>query len=167
LRFYWENSRRDHAVRTEQQRQVATRRTVLIGAGAVGVGAAAVACGGKTQAPEASTPEASASTTAAAPTSTVAPVEVKTSDVPVAGGVILKDQDTVVTQPQAGDFKAFSATCTHKGCKVGSVGDGTINCPCHGSKYSITDGAVVNGPASKPLPAKTATVNGDTVTVTS
>ncbi|MFI7068358.1 transglycosylase domain-containing protein [Kribbella sp. NPDC050124] len=31
---------------------------------------------------------------------------------------------------------------------------GTINCNCHGSRFNISDGSVVNGPATQPLPAK-------------
>ena len=56
----------------------------------------------------------------------------------------------MVTQPAAGEFRAFSATCTHQGCAVGDVTDGTINCPCHGSKFAVADGAVVDGPARRP-----------------
>jgi Rieske Fe-S protein len=92
---------------------------------------------------------------------------IKTSDIPVGGGRIFKDEKLVVTQPSSGDFKAFSAVCTHAGCIVSKIADGTIDCPCHGSKYSIEDGSVEDGPAPKPLPEKTVTVSpaGDTLTV--
>lgn len=70
----------------------------------------------------------------------------------------------MVTQPKAGDFKAFSAVCTHAGCIVSSVGDGTINCACHGSRFSIDNGGVEHGPATKPLPAANITVKGDSIT---
>jgi Rieske Fe-S protein len=90
---------------------------------------------------------------------------IKTSDIPVGGGKIFADDKLVVTQPTAGDFKAFSAVCTHAGCVVAKVADGTIDCPCHGSKYSIEDGSVEDGPAPKPLPEKTVAVTGDTLTV--
>ncbi|EST22725.1 hypothetical protein N566_26315 [Streptomycetaceae bacterium MP113-05] len=75
----------------------------------------------------------------------------QTSEVPEGGGTILKDQELVVTQPTAGEFKAFSAVCTHQGCLVASVADGTINCPCHGSRFTIGDGSVAHGPATQPL----------------
>lgn len=88
-----------------------------------------------------------------------------TSDVPVGGGAIFKDQEIVVTQPTAGDFLAFSAICTHQGCVVEEVADGTINCGCHGSKYSIEDGSVVGGPAPEPLPEEKVTVEGDQITL--
>jgi Rieske Fe-S protein len=68
----------------------------------------------------------------------------------------------VVTQPTAGVFKGFSATCTHAGCTVKNVADGTINCPCHGSKFNL-DGTVANGPAARPLEAKTVSVQGDSI----
>lgn len=75
------------------------------------------------------------------------------SDIPVGGGTIFPDEKVVVTQPTQGDFKAFSAVCTHAGCPVATVADGTIQCPCHGSRFSIEDGAVEDGPAPDPLPA--------------
>jgi Rieske Fe-S protein len=74
-----------------------------------------------------------------------------TSDVPVGGGKILAGKKIVITQPRAGSFEAFAAVCTHLGCTVSSVSGGTINCPCHGSKFSITNGSVVTGPAASAL----------------
>ncbi|WP_327120074.1 Rieske (2Fe-2S) protein [Streptomyces sp. NBC_01341] len=87
----------------------------------------------------------------------------RTSDIPVGGGAIFKDRKIVVTQPKAGDFKAFSAVCTHAGCIVATVADGTIDCPCHGSRFGIGDGAVERGPATRPLPPERITVEGGTV----
>ena len=75
----------------------------------------------------------------------------RTADIPVGGGKILTDKKIVITEPQSGTFKAFTAVCTHQGCIVDSVSGGTINCPCHGSKFSIVNGSVVNGPAPSPL----------------
>ena len=85
------------------------------------------------------------------------------ADVPVGGGIVLAAQDLVVTQPVAGTFKGFSATCTHQGCKVNEVAGGTINCPCHGSKFAVADGAPTAGPASRPLPEKAVAVQGTSV----
>ncbi|MDT5112804.1 MAG: hypothetical protein QOE20_4694, partial [Mycobacterium sp.] len=84
----------------------------------------------------------------------------KTADVPVGGGVIAGD--TVVTQPTAGVFKGLSSICTHAGCNVSEIVDGTIDCPCHGSKFNL-DGTVAKGPATKPLEAKAITVQGDSI----
>ena len=90
---------------------------------------------------------------------------IKTSEIPVGGGKIFASDRVVVTQPTAGQFKAFSAICTHQGCPVSKISGGTIDCPCHFSKFSIVDGSVKGGPAPKPLPEKTVTVTGDTLTV--
>ncbi|GAA3147383.1 Rieske (2Fe-2S) protein [Streptomyces rectiviolaceus] len=89
----------------------------------------------------------------------------KTSDVPVGGGKVLKDKKLVVTQPEEGDFKAFSAVCTHSGCIVSEVADGTINCACHGSKYRVADASVADGPAPRPLPPQNITVTGNSITL--
>jgi Rieske Fe-S protein len=80
------------------------------------------------------------------------------ADIPVGGGKIYTAAKIVVTQPSKGEYKAFSAICTHVGCLCNQVADGTINCPCHGSKFKITDGSVVTGPAPAALAAKTITV---------
>ncbi|MGN6634608.1 MAG: Rieske (2Fe-2S) protein [Oryzihumus sp.] len=77
-------------------------------------------------------------------------VLVAAAKVPVGGGVILSTQNVVVTQPSKGSFEGFSATCTHMGCQLGSVAAGTINCPCHGSQFSIKDGSNVTGPMGEP-----------------
>jgi Rieske Fe-S protein len=86
-----------------------------------------------------------------------------TSDVPVGGGKILADKKIVITQPRAGSFEAFSAVCTHQGCTVSSVSGGTINCPCHGSKFSITNGSVVTGPAASALAPVSIKVQGTSI----
>ena len=79
------------------------------------------------------------------------------------GGTIIDGKNVVVTQPAAGTFKGFSAVCTHQGCIVSSVSGGTINCPCHGSQFSIKDGSVVAGPAPRPLPAVAVKVQGTSI----
>jgi Rieske Fe-S protein len=86
-----------------------------------------------------------------------------TAEIPVGGGKVLTDKKIVITQPQAGSFHAFTAICTHLGCIVNTVSGGTINCPCHGSKYSIVNGSVVNGPAPLPLAAVSIKVQGTSI----
>jgi Rieske Fe-S protein len=69
----------------------------------------------------------------------------------------------VITQPQAGSFRAFTAICTHQGCTVSTVSGGTINCPCHGSKFSVASGSVVAGPAPSPLAPVAIKVQGTSI----
>ncbi|CAM5287289.1 Rieske (2Fe-2S) protein [Streptomyces abikoensis] len=82
----------------------------------------------------------------------------KAADIPEGGGKVFPDRKVVVTQPAKGEFKAFSAVCTHQGCVVRDVSGGTINCPCHGSKFGIADGSVKGGPAQRPLPQEQVSV---------
>ena len=133
-----------------------------------GLAAAAIAglssCTTYGSGPAAQPSEAAGSGSVSAGGSAGAPLTAKEADIPVGSGKVFPDAKAVITQPKKGEFKAFSAVCTHQGCLVETVTD-TINCPCHGSKYSITDGSVVNPPAPQPLPAKTIKVSGDTLTV--
>ncbi len=116
------------------------------------------------ESPSASASETSASAapSSAGPTADAAHTVAK-SDVAEGGGKI--GSDFVITQPAAGTYKAFSNVCTHQGCLVNKIADGTIDCPCHGSKYSIKDGSVTAGPAPSPLPSKTVTASGDNLLV--
>jgi Rieske Fe-S protein len=86
-----------------------------------------------------------------------------TSDIPVGGGAIYTAAKVVVTQPASGQYMAFSAVCTHVGCLVNKVTSGTIDCPCHGSEFKITNGAGVTGPAPSPLPARRIKIVDDQV----
>ncbi|HEX5267922.1 MAG TPA: Rieske (2Fe-2S) protein [Acidimicrobiales bacterium] len=68
-------------------------------------------------------------------------------------GVVVSDQNVVVTLASDSTVHAFSATCTHQGCTVDAVQNGVITCPCHGSRFDARTGAVLTGPAPRPLPA--------------
>ena len=161
-----------------------TRRGVLLGVGLAGLGGALAGCSTAAvpyDANEAGVPpngpapggmpSSGAMTSQAAPGSRATPsrsaparkkakpkltgmVLGATSDIPVGGGAIYSAAKVVVTQPASGQYKAFSAVCTHVGCIVNKVTNGTIDCPCHGSEFKVTNGAVVTGPAPSPLPAK-------------
>src|ERR1700756_5848933 len=156
--------------RTTPSVAVSSRRTALACAGAA---CAAVLAGcskynsnnggvaGSQPAPatsSAAAPVGSGSGVAAGPAALAS-----TSDVPVGGGKILTDKKIVITQPHAGTFDAFTAVCTHQGCIVTTVSGGTINCPCHGSKFSVANGSVVNGPASSPLAPGSIKVQGTSI----
>jgi len=86
-----------------------------------------------------------------------------TSEVPIGAGTVFADQEVVVVQPTKGDFRAYSAVCTHQGCLVTEVTGGAISCPCHGSTFDITDGAVIQGPAQEALPGVELAIDGTTL----
>ena len=140
-----------------------TRRGVLRGAAVSGVALPVLAaCGADDATTGTSAPETSAGGGGAGGAS------VATADVPVGGGTIVTDDDDnvfVVTQPAEGEFKAFSGICTHQKCPVTEVAGDEIVCNCHGSRYAVADGSVVEGPAPAPLAEVTATVEGDQVVV--
>jgi Rieske Fe-S protein len=85
------------------------------------------------------------------------------ADVPVGGCFVVSDAKVVVTQPTEGDFKAFSAVCTHQGCLVETSSDGEIPCPCHNSRFSLEDGSPLSGPATASLASVAITVDGDAI----
>ncbi|MFJ9146365.1 Rieske (2Fe-2S) protein [Streptomyces griseus] len=144
----------------------ARRRTVLA-AGAAGAAALATGCGSSDEGgggDTSGTPTASDGASDGASPGASDGVELAaTGDIPVGGGTVFKERKVVVTQPEEGEFKAFSAVCTHASCLVSTVSDGTINCPCHGSRFSITDAAVEAGPAPRPLPAERISVSGGAI----
>ncbi|MFF8773188.1 Rieske (2Fe-2S) protein [Kitasatospora sp. NPDC015120] len=132
-----------------------TRRTLLCGAAAVLAAGGAVAVTGCSS-------SASDSGSAARTPVDVGPA----SAVPVGGGTVYREKKIVVTQPAEGQYKAFSAKCTHAGCIVDQVRNQKIQCPCHGSLFGIADGAVLDGPAPAPLPEYAVEVEGGNLKVT-
>ncbi|MEU6444450.1 Rieske (2Fe-2S) protein [Streptomyces sp. NPDC047046] len=122
----------------------ASRRTFVAAAGASGLAALLAACGGSSSG---SGGKGSAGSAAGGHGTTLG----STADIPEGGGKIFTDAKVVVTQPSKGEFKAFTSVCTHQGCQVAGVSGGTINCACHGSKFSIEDGSVKHAPATSPL----------------
>ncbi|MCX4760458.1 Rieske (2Fe-2S) protein [Streptomyces sp. NBC_01275] len=157
------------------------RRAVMAAAGAAGLTVALTACGGSDDSSSSSSSSGSTGTTGS--TGSTATESASTggtgggdnaaagaalaavADIPEGGGKIFESEKVVVTQPTAGEYKAFSAVCTHMGCAVKSIADGVINCPCHNSNFSITDGSVKSGPATTALPEVKITVSGDSITL--
>lgn len=148
-------------------RAPATRRGVLAGAGLAGLAGAISACGlgGSSGSAYGSGSGATGATGAASGSAGggSAGALAATSEIPVGGGKVFAAKKVVVTQPEAGTFKAFSAVCTHQQCVVDQVANGTISCPCHGSTFSAKDGSVTGGPAPSPLPAESIKVSGSEI----
>lgn len=145
--------------RSEVSRREAAK--VVGAAGAVIAGTGALAGCGQVSQTASSAVSAAASNAASAVKDAVSK-----ADVPVGGGVVLKPLKVIVTQPTAGDYKAFSAVCPHQGCLVGGVTDGLIVCPCHNSQFDIATGEVKAGPAKGPLAPKQVTLGADGLTIT-
>ncbi|KJK35104.1 iron-sulfur protein [Streptomyces variegatus] len=146
-----------------------SRRTVVAAVGAAGLTVALTACGseddpstGQDAAGGGATNEGGGSSAGAGAGGAAL---AKTADIPEGSGKIFKDEKVVVSQPAAGDFKAFSTICTHRNCPMVDLKDDIISCTCHGSRFSVLDGSVKKGPAVKPLEAKQVTVNGDSITL--
>ncbi|MGK5741766.1 Rieske (2Fe-2S) protein [Micromonospora sp. URMC 103] len=146
-----------------------TRRALLAGAGAVGAAVVLTACGGDgsgngaTGQPTSGGPPVPSSGDAGGGDRQNAQSLATTTDIPLGGGKVLAAEGVVITQPTAGQFKGFDPICTHQGCPVSNVDGGTINCTCHGSKFSIEDGSVKAGPATRPLGRKDVKVVGDQI----
>jgi Rieske Fe-S protein len=146
-----------------------TRRALLTGVGAVGAAVVLAACGSDDPdggaAPTSGGPPVSSTGDAGGGDREGAQSLARTADIPVGGGAVFPAQGVVITQPTAGQFKAFDSICTHQNCPVTNVDGGTINCTCHFSKFSIEDGSVKGGPATRPLPAKNIKVTGDQISL--
>jgi Rieske Fe-S protein len=139
------------------------RRRALAGSAAVAVGVPILAACGEDSAATGSGSGGSGGSPSASG-GTVGETLATASDVPVGGCFVVSGAKVVVTQPSEGDFKAFTAVCTHQGCLVETSSEGDIPCPCHGSTFSLEDGSPISGPASAPLAAVDITVDGDTIT---
>ena len=156
-----------------------TRRAVLAGAGLAGLAGTLAGCavirgeavaaakqeaanGDSTVAPASMAPGAggSASPAAGGMAQAAGTPLGAVSEIPVGGGKVFTAAQVVVTQPVAGQFRAFSAVCTHAQCLVDKVAMGRIDCPCHGSQFSVKDGSVAAGPAPSPLPPRNITTAG-------
>ncbi|MFP1629290.1 Rieske (2Fe-2S) protein [Streptomyces sp. 5K101] len=137
------------------------RRTVVAAAGGAGLAVALTACGGSQDSAGSVSDQPADQSGAATGGSGGGSVVARTTEIPEGGGKVVGD--VVITQPKAGEFKAFSSKCTHQGCAVKDVADGVITCPCHNSAFDASDGSVKAGPATSPLPPAQITVEGDSI----
>jgi Rieske Fe-S protein len=144
-----------------QSRQLLTSRRALLAGAGVTCAAMLAGCTTHDASNGGSAPATSGTATTAG--GSAAGALAATSQVPDGGGKIIDGVNIVITQPLSGSFRAFTAICTHQGCIVNNVSNGTINCPCHGSKFSIKDGSVVHGPAPSPLAAIAIKVEGTSI----
>lgn len=81
------------------------------------------------------------------------------------GANAIDDQGLLVFRAAQGVVKAYSRTCTHRGCTIGAFQSGISTCPCHGSQFN-TLGNVARGPASSSLKKYTASISGNVITIT-
>lgn len=147
-----------------------SRRTLVAAVGAAGLAVALTACGSDDGASGSSTEQGAAgggATTDSGGSGAGAggAALAKTADIPEGGGKVFSDEKVVVSQPAAGDFKAYSTICTHQNCPMTDLKEDTLSCACHGSQFSVLDGSVKKGPATRPLAAKRVTVSGDSITL--
>ncbi|MGW1351023.1 Rieske (2Fe-2S) protein [Streptomyces sp. NPDC002409] len=139
------------------------RRTVVMAFGAAPLAAVLAACGGREESGGSDVVKPSDGGTGSRTDGGT--VLARTADIPENGGKVFADRGVVVTRPKADEFKAFSSKCTHQGCTLSRVSGGTIDCPCHGSRFDAASGAVVHGPATKPLPVKKIAVTDGSITL--
>src|SRR5262245_25396169 len=68
-----------------------------------------------------------------------------------------------------GHLHAFDDTCTHMGCSLakGKLDGTTLTCPCHGSQFDVVSGAVLRGPAQRPVRSRLVGVEGEDLLVES
>ena len=140
------------------------RRAAIAGAGLAGLAAALTACGASGGSGSGSA-QGSGGGSGGSGGGSGGGALASTREIPVGGGKVFSAEKVVITQPSAGKFRAFSAVCTHQQCLVDRVANGTIDCPCHGSEFSVKNGSVVSGPAPSPLPEKSITVAGGKITL--
>ena len=134
------------------QRVLASRRGLMCGLAGLGAAGALAACGSAEESPS---PEGSseAAPSGGADSSTAdaggGQAIAATADVPEGGGIVV--DETVIVQPSADEFLAFSAVCPHQGAIVNPPdAAGDIVCPSHGSMFGL-DGSLEQGPAETGL----------------
>jgi len=79
------------------------------------------------------------------------------------------DGTKVAVVAAGGHLYAFDDACTHMGCSLGEgkLESTTVTCPCHGSQFDVSSGAVIRGPAQRPVRARSVEVEGDELRIES
>ena len=142
-------------------------RRAVLAVGVAGVaGVALAACSsGASSSPTTSAAAPTAAGSVSASASAAGALLTTTAAVPVGGARLAKGEGTtwLLAQPTAGEFVCHSGICTHEGCPLTEVSGNEGICQCHGSKFNADTGAVIQGPATKPLPKQSVTVSGGNV----
>jgi 3-phenylpropionate/trans-cinnamate dioxygenase ferredoxin subunit len=92
----------------------------------------------------------------------------RTEDVPegeLLGAVVGDDQ--VLVANVGGSYRAVGEVCTHAGCLLseGWVENGAVECMCHGSRFDLATGAVVEPPATEPLATYQVQIEGNEIQI--
>lgn len=60
---------------------------------------------------------------------------------------------------------AYADRCSHRGAPLheGELVDGCVRCPWHDSEFSLADGSVLGGPATRPQPTYEVQIDGDRI----
>jgi nitrite reductase/ring-hydroxylating ferredoxin subunit len=141
---------------------VASRRAVVGGFVGLGIGVPLLAaCGSDSDGGSGSSSDGAGSSGGTTASGSIG----KATEVPVGEAKIYTAEKVVVSQPTEGEFKAFSTICTHQQCPITKLEGDEIECTCHGSRFKVSDGSVVNGPANKPLAALEVAVKNGEITV--
>ena len=135
-----------------------SRRTALGTAAALTTPFALTACAGEEPPSAPHEPPGSAAASASDPL-----VLTTTANVPLGGGTVI--DGVLVTQPKPGHYRAFDATCPHRGVQVSPPRNGVITCAAHNSRFQETDGARISGPATSRLTRIPVDVQGDKIVI--
>lgn len=141
--------------------------TVTTPAQAAGGAGSSAGAANSTSATAGASASAGDSTSAGASSSAAAagPALAKLSDIKVGEAIAATGADgskIIISRPTESTVAGFSAVCTHQGCAVSPAGK-QLDCPCHGSVFNATTGAVLSGPASRPLPAVKVAISGTNI----
>jgi Rieske Fe-S protein len=96
-------------------------------------------------------------------------IAARINEIPLNSAKIVKlgEKPLIVVHTQSGDYRAFSAVCTHLGCIVEYRGEkgGYFHCNCHGGEYDL-NGKNISGPPPRPLMPYPVSIKAQDVIVT-